>query len=384
MTSITNKNRWALNNLFFFSYFGLGAVLPLLSVYLENIGFTGIQIGSIFSTRSFLAILVPPIWGLLSDRTGKHKLMLSITFSSTLLMALILPFARTFIFFILAYGLLNVFMTASTPLADSIALSTSIPFGQVRKWGAYGFAIAALTAGYLSRLISLEFIFAILAFSCVAALTATFNIKASTKSNHHEMMKDLPKLLKDKTFIVFLIYCFLVGNTLISHNTFYGLYFKSLGGNAAWIGLSFFLFAISEAPFMGLTTRFLSRFGIYRILVFSTLIGIFRWFFYYVNDDPILVLILFPLQGLFFGTFLTATAEYIKTTVTPNIRSTAVSIYSAIFIGIGGIYSNFIGGYIYDYINIESVYGFFGISSSLGFLFLLLLMKIKPLDSNKT
>lgn len=382
MTSMTDRNRKALNSLFFFSYFGLGAVLPLLSVYLESIGFTGVQIGSVFSTRSLLAVLVPPLWGIISDRTGKHKGMLAITFSATLIMALALPFARTFLLFILAYGFLNIFMTASTPLADSIALSTSIPFGQVRKWGAYGFAIAALIAGYLSRIISLEFIFAVLAFSCIAALGATHRIKVSIKNTSHDMMKDLPKLLKDKAFMVFLLYCFLVGNTLISHNTFYGLYFDSIGGNLAWIGLSFFLFAMSEAPFMGLTNRFLPRFGIYRILTFSTFVGMFRWYFYFLNDNPIMVLILFPLQGLFFGTFLTATAEYVKTTVAPSIRSTAVSIYAAIFIGIGGIYSNFIGGYIYDYVNVESVYAFFGISCSLGLLVLLLLRKIKPLESS--
>jgi len=370
--------KYQFTGLFFFSYFGLGTLLPFLSVYLEDIGFSGVQIGSVFSIRAILAILAPPLWGLLSDRYNNHKQLLIITFVATLIISLFMPFLQTFALFVIIYAGFNLFQTASTPLSDSLALHSPIFFGDIRKWGAYGFAIAALATGYLTKLIDTSFIFYVFAFSALISTIFTAKLTVNIKSEHHHMKKELKILMKDKSFLVFLLFSFLVGNTLISHNTFFGLFYKSLGGGTEFTGLAFFLFALSEAPFMQLSNRLIKRYGVLNVLTFSTIAGIIRWFFYFSRPSVVLILVLFPLQGIFFGTFISSTAYYIKTTVNPSVRSTAVSIYSAVFIGIGGAFSNFIGGYIYDYINIESVYAFFGVLCTLGLLVLLYMKTFTP------
>ena len=367
--------KYQFTGLFFFSYFGLGALLPLLSVYLEDIGFSGVQIGSIFSIRALMAILAPPLWGLISDRYNNHKKLLLITFIGALILSVFMPFAKTFILFAVVYAVFNFFQTASTPLSDSLALHSPIPFGDIRKWGAYGFAIAALAVGYLTKVIDMYYIFVVFGVSCLAAILYSTKLNVKVQTENHNLKKELKLLVKNKRFIVFLIYCFLVGNTLIAHNTFFGLLYESLGGDAGLIGLAFFLFAMSEAPFMQFSNKWINKYGVYNVLIFSTLVAIIRWSFYYSRPSTFLILLLFPLQGMFIGTFLSATAHYIKTTVNPSVRSTAVTIYSSVFIGVGGAFSNFIGGYIYDYINIESVYGFFAILCLLGLVVLLFMKK---------
>lgn len=377
MTKQVNKPinlKFQFTGLFFFSYFGLGALLPLLSVYLEDIGFTGVQIGSIFSIRAIMAIFAPPIWGLISDRYNNHKFLLLVTFIATLVVSFFMPFATTFVMFAFVYAIFNFFQTASTPLSDSLALHSPIPFGDIRKWGAYGFAIAALATGYITRVIDMYFIFVVFGASCLAAILYSAKLNVKVEHESHDLKGELKLLIKNKKFIIFLVYCFLVGNTLISHNTFFGLLYESLGGGTGLIGLAFFLFAVSEAPFMQLSNKLIIKYGVYNVLIFSTAVGMIRWFFYFTRPSTFIILLLFPLQGMFFGTFLSATAHYIKTTVNPSVRSTAVTIYSSVFIGIGGAFSNYIGGYIYDYINIESVYGFFGILCLLG-LILIIIMK---------
>jgi PPP family 3-phenylpropionic acid transporter len=351
-------------------------MLPLLSVYLENLGFTGVEIGSIFSIRAITCIFIPPVCGLLSDRFHNHKQLLLVTFILSLVTSVLLPFAKSFILFALAYAFFNIFQTATGPLSDSVALHSSIPFGSIRKWGSYGFAIAALIAGYASRVFGVSVIFVVFGVSTLVAIASTLQLNVHVESSEHNMKDELRLLLRNKKFLVFLFYSFLIGGTIMSHNTFFGIFYKSLGGNVAWIGLAFFLFAISEVPFITLTSRLISRFGIFNVLIFSTLTGIFRWFFYYSAPSVFLILILFPLQGIFFGTFIAATAEYIKTTISPSVRSTAVTAYAAIFVGGGGACGSYIGGYIYDYINIESVYGFFGLINIVGLFVMLYLKKI--------
>lgn len=288
----------------------------------------------------------------------------------------LLPLADSFIHFVFAYAFFSLFQTASAPLSDGIALQSEIPFGNIRKWGSYGFGIAALTTGYAARVFDISFIFVAFGISTIAAIAATSRLEIQVEPSRHSVKEELPLLFKDKKFLVFLLYCFLVGGTLICHNTFFGIYYKVLGGNVAWIGLAFFLFVISEVPFISLTSRLIDKFGIFNILIFSAAAGAFRWFFYYSMPSVFLILLLFPLQGIFFGTFITATAEYIKTTVNPSIRSTAITTYAAVFLGIGGVFGNYVGGYIYDYINIQSVYGFFGLACLAGLAVMVYLKKI--------
>ncbi|TDT72540.1 MFS1 family protein [Hypnocyclicus thermotrophus] len=57
----------------FFLYFSMGATLPLFSQYLQSIGLSGIEIGSIFSIGTFISILFQPFWGFIADKTNAIK-----------------------------------------------------------------------------------------------------------------------------------------------------------------------------------------------------------------------------------------------------------------------------------------------------------------------
>ena len=61
----------------FSSMLGIGIIVPLLPVYAENLGATGIWIGTIFAGFAISRTIVMPIVGRLSDRSGR-KLFLSI------------------------------------------------------------------------------------------------------------------------------------------------------------------------------------------------------------------------------------------------------------------------------------------------------------------
>lgn len=71
--------KWAFTVLFialFVSMLGLGVVSPLLSIYAEELGATGIWLGAIFSGFNIARAIVMPIVGRLSDRWGRRKAFL--------------------------------------------------------------------------------------------------------------------------------------------------------------------------------------------------------------------------------------------------------------------------------------------------------------------
>ncbi|HWQ66226.1 MAG TPA: MFS transporter [Methanospirillum sp.] len=55
---------------------GVGIVIPLLPRYVSNLGATGIWIGAIFSAFAFSRAIFLPVFGSLSDRHGRRRLIL--------------------------------------------------------------------------------------------------------------------------------------------------------------------------------------------------------------------------------------------------------------------------------------------------------------------
>jgi DHA1 family multidrug resistance protein-like MFS transporter len=80
----TNFNvKWAFTVLFialFVSMLGLGVVSPLLSIYADDLGATGIWLGAIFSGFNIARAIIMPVVGRLSDRWGRRKEWFSLVF----------------------------------------------------------------------------------------------------------------------------------------------------------------------------------------------------------------------------------------------------------------------------------------------------------------
>ncbi len=60
---------------FFISLIGIGIVVPLLSVFADNMGASGIWIGMVFSAFAFSRTICMPFFGTLSDKTSKKVIM---------------------------------------------------------------------------------------------------------------------------------------------------------------------------------------------------------------------------------------------------------------------------------------------------------------------
>lgn len=53
-----------------------GSCAPFLSAYYKRIGLSFTQIGVLLAIGPIFAIFIQPLWAMLSDRTGKRKLLL--------------------------------------------------------------------------------------------------------------------------------------------------------------------------------------------------------------------------------------------------------------------------------------------------------------------
>ncbi len=377
-----NKSYIQFSTIFFFNYFSLAAIVTFLAPYFESLGLSGAQIGAINGLRSFVTIFFPPLFGLLGDRTGRHKKVLLFTMYMSLILSIALPFSTHFYTILVFFTLFSIFQVSTPPLSDSLGLFSPFPFGNVRKWGAYGYAIATLVTGIAADYFGLKIIFVIFSFSLIVAIWFTTKLELATTTMQHHMLEDLKELMKNKTFIILIFFSFFFGISIMNNNIFFSLLYQHAGGTLSGIGFAFLLFALSEAPAMQITARYVQRFGTIPILIFATIISTLRWGIYSFGPPTYILVGLFFLQGLSIGTYLPTAAELIRSLVKESVRSTAMTTYSAVFIGITGVVGSFISGYILDFSGIQGVYVFFTLCSLISFIFLYLLATHLKGDSN--
>jgi len=67
---------------------GFGMVIPIMPFYIESLGASGTTLGALMAIFSIMQFLFSPIWGSLSDRYGRKKLLLLGTFGNGLSMLL--------------------------------------------------------------------------------------------------------------------------------------------------------------------------------------------------------------------------------------------------------------------------------------------------------
>jgi MFS family permease len=82
-TSLTNRPPISIEKIFpilalsvFTSLIGMGVIIPLIPIYVEQMGVTGIWIGILFAVYSGTRVLMAPFIGRLSDRKGRKPILL--------------------------------------------------------------------------------------------------------------------------------------------------------------------------------------------------------------------------------------------------------------------------------------------------------------------
>lgn len=226
--------------LYLFIYYGYGALYPLITQYYQSIQLTGTQIGIISAVTPVVSMVTQPIWGMICDRFQIRKPVLMLALVASGLVGLLFPAVSTFALVFLMYVLLSIFQSALVPISDSMALGYAkqhhLQFGDIRLWGAVGFAVAALLTGLALEQWGTGSIFV---SYCVASLIAVWflrNIPDNTESAPRiggSLLQGVMELMKLPRYVLFLIASFFIYGAINAHNIWFSLYYQHIGGSVA-------------------------------------------------------------------------------------------------------------------------------------------------------
>ncbi|CAM9617293.1 unnamed protein product, partial [Choristocarpus tenellus] len=193
--------------LFFLFYSSLGAVMPYLPVYYHSLNIPDRQMGHLGAITPAMTFLVSPLWGALTDKTGRLKEILVFTFVASVLFRISLAARQSFTWIVSVITLTAIVNAPVRPLLDSSVLNLledKKEYGKQRLWGQWGFGVGSFLTGRLLTKLGYKVAFTLHAMFSLPTLLILFHFspKKEGKKTPPKFREGLKLVAKDADVLV--------------------------------------------------------------------------------------------------------------------------------------------------------------------------------------
>ncbi|MCM3039853.1 MFS transporter [Paenibacillus motobuensis] len=373
------KSAYTVKSFNFLFFALLSMFIPFLPLYFSDRGLSETQIGTIIGIGGFITLIAQPLWGMISDRLRTIRKVLLLLVICCTVTGYSLYSTDSYPLILLFVMLTYFFLMPIDPLTESlnfrVAESEGISYGSLRTYGALGYAVMSLAAGFLmteygSR--SLGITFAALG---LISLVVAFLMPDAPVSGKPLTIKSLKNFLSNKETLLFLILVFISSIPARMNDTYLGLYIKDLGGKPDLLGLAWFLAAGSEILVFSLSFWWLRKNKELALIAFAGAFYFIRFFISAWIKDPNWLAYIQLLQIFTFPIFYTAAIQYLYSIVPVEWRATGQTVLALLFFGVSGIIASFAGGALYQALGGHTMYLTISALSLIGMLFGLVLYR---------
>lgn len=350
-------------------YIAASVYTPYISSYYQMNGMSKLEIGMIMSVGPFVTLFIQPLWGILSDYTGKRKQILQF---------LCIAAAATMLLYFLGYSVILMFVcallyasftTALIPLSDAVitqkARENHLNYAVIRMGGTIGYAVVTIVAGFFIK----ENPLCMFLFTIIGYLLLTLAVSSVSK-DVYMIQKEMPvKAEKRSALKIFdtneVVYIFIfavvnmIGLTIV--NSFLGPKVLEMGFDQSLIGIMNFLSAMSEVPVLLLINRWNERFrAVYLMALAVVLTGV--RLLLASSDSIVLVVMSQLLQGLTYMVVFYTSVTYISQHTLNGKASQAQTYLVMLQSGLGAILANITAGYIMGWLGTSAGFRWIGLT----------------------
>lgn len=363
----------------FLQFFVWGAWLISLGGYMiVTLKFTGVEVGSIFSTMGIASLFMPAIMGIISDRFLNAEKVLGFCH---IIGGLLLFLASN----IQDYPSLYIIMLFNSMMyMPTIALANTVSynaleksgldivksFPPIRVWGTVGFIAAMWIVDFLGWTKSPMQLYvaggsAILLGLYAFTMPKRPPLKASdARSFASSVGLDAFVLFKNRKMAIFFIFSMFLGAALQITNLFGGSFlddFKTLYPDSFGVqhpNLLLSISQISETLFILTIPFFLNKFGIKKVMIFSILAWILRFALFGIGNpgDGLYLLVLsMIIYGMAFDFFNISGSLFVEKEADPKIRASAQGLFMLMTNGLGAFFGGIFSGWVVDFFTTNGI-----------------------------
>lgn len=352
--------RVKLSAMMFIQYFVWGAWYVGMGPYLnEVLKFDGRQIGLAYGSTALAAIISPFFVGMVADRFFATERILA---TLHVVGALLLFYVSTLTEFRTFYPVLIVYTLCYMP---TLALTNSLSFRQMANpgrefprvrvlgtigWIVAGYVIDGLAQGRSAGMFRTAALASLVMGLYSLALPHTPPAKLGHAITARDALGlDALKLMKERSFAIFVAASFLICIPLQFYYTFAAAFLTEIGVTAVLTKMT--LGQISEIFFMLIMPWFFVRLGVKWMLVFGMLAWTVRYLLFGFGDNGALVWMLYLgilLHGICYDFFFVTGQIYVDQRAPADLRAAAQGFIAFVTLGAGMFIGSYLSGYVVD------------------------------------
>lgn len=305
-------------------FLSLGIEMPYLPLWLQHRGLGPEAIGVALAVPMLARLLATPVLGMLSDRLGRPRAMLTALAAATALGMAGLAASADFALILALFAFTALSWFPSFALLDSYASRQAragrADYGRARQWGSASFLLANLAGGVLVGALGAGSVVLLMLAGHLSYVLATLTLPELPPARERP-----PPVAGGRARLGLLLAIVAVGLVQASHATLYAfasVHWKAEGFALTTIGLLWAVGVAAEMVMFRFGSRALVAVGPYRLIALGGLAAVAR-FAAMAADPPLAVLA--PLQLLHaftFGATYLAMVEIIARSVSEHRSGT--------------------------------------------------------------
>ena len=366
-----------------FAYWaGAAFLVPYLSLYYRAAGLSGFEIGLQAALYAVLSLLLGPVWGAVSDRTRRPRLILQISLLGAALSALVLGRQVGLLPITLATAAYGIFGSGCWTLIDVVIVhqirNTGVGYGSVRLWGSLGWTAVVWLAGEWIQRTSLwtgfvGYFLGAAVTVLVAALVPEPELEPHTGSRTafaRSILGRAPLVWLAGGLLVLLI-------AEVGPFRFLTLYTVDLGGREGLAGLAMAIGALLEWPMMLAADRLVARLQAPRVLELSALVWATCWAVGAVIPSAPFIILVVILNSAGYTLYAVGMVNAVMRHARPEQAGEALGFYSVTLRSLAELIGGPLGGWGYD---AATGRGMFALSAGIGVAAWALLRRVTRLE----
>jgi PPP family 3-phenylpropionic acid transporter len=369
------RTAWSLGA-FYFCYFAyVGGFTPYLSLYLDSVGMSAVQIGLLVAVNQSSRLFAPMLWGVLADRSGERMQIVRLTAFAGGVSMLGLFAGNSFAALFVTLAVMSFFTSATMPLAEATTFGhvrgDTGRYARIRLWGSVGFIFAVVGIGYFLDFATLgDWLWLVVAVY-VVALLATWQVPESVVQRGEHAGVDARTILARPEVAGLLGACFLMATAHGAYYSFFSVHLVDNGYSKSVVGWLWALGVVCEVAVFWWMPQLVARAGLYRLLAATFVIAVLRFLLIgWLVHSPVALVLAQVMHAATFGAYHAAAIGLIHRWFDGAHQAKGQALYTALSFGAGGTLGGFASGLSWSALGPAVTFTLAALAAALGFLLL--------------